>query len=134
MTGEPIGIKKNVPAYTAGEKCNPFMISSSKVLEGTGKMLVLAVGEHSQYGILQKTLVKESEETPLQTKLATLADQIGKVGMFSAALTFVAMLGHILYAAFASNNFVGHLLTLDTLLHLVDAFIVSVSIIVVAVP
>ena len=68
----------------------------------------------------------------MQTKLATLADQIGKVGMFSAALTFVAMLGHILYAAFASNNFVGHLLTLDTLLHLVDAFIVSVIIIVAA--
>ena len=34
------------------------MISSSKVLEGTGKMIVMAVGEHSQYGILRKTLVQ----------------------------------------------------------------------------
>ena len=44
------------------------------------------------------------------------------------------MLGHIIYGAYASNDFVKHLLTLETLLHLVDAFIISVSIIVVAVP
>lgn len=44
------------------------------------------------------------------------------------------MLGHIIYGVFAAGDFMGHLLTLDTLLHLVDAFIISVSIIVVAVP
>lgn len=54
--------------------------------------------------------------------------------MWSAGLTFIAMLGHIVYGAYVSSDFVGHLLTLDTLLHLVDAFIISVSIIVVAVP
>ena len=61
MTGEPIGIKKGVPTWKAGEKCNPFMISSSKVLEGTGRMIVMAVGENSQYGILRKTLVQQAE-------------------------------------------------------------------------
>ena len=54
--------------------------------------------------------------------------------MFSAALTFIAMLGHILYGAYASGDFIGSLFSLNTLLHLVDAFIISVSIIVVAVP
>ena len=44
------------------------------------------------------------------------------------------MLGHIVYGAYASDNFTGHLFTLDTLLHVVDAFIIAVSIIVVAVP
>jgi P-type Ca2+ transporter type 2B len=97
-------------------------------------MVVLAVGEHSQYGILKKTLVQEEDETPLQTKLSVLANQIGDVGMWSAGLTFIAMLGHILYAAYASGDIVGSLFRLDTLLHLVDAFIISVSIIVVAVP
>jgi magnesium-transporting ATPase (P-type) len=58
MTGEPLGIKKGVPTWKDGEKVNPFLISSSKILDGTGKMLVLAVGEHSQYGILKKTLAK----------------------------------------------------------------------------
>ncbi|MCB0368926.1 MAG: hypothetical protein KDD45_05600 [Bdellovibrionales bacterium] len=63
-----------------------------------------------------------------------LANQIGNVGFFAAIITFIAMLGHILYGAYASGDIVGKLLTLDTLLHLVDAFIISVSIIVVAVP
>jgi Ca2+ transporting ATPase len=58
MTGEPIGIKKHVPTWKDGEAVNPFLISSSKILEGTGKMVVLAIGEHSQYGILKKTLVQ----------------------------------------------------------------------------
>lgn len=44
MTGEPIGIKKGVPTWKEGENVNPFLISSSKILEGTGKMVVLAVG------------------------------------------------------------------------------------------
>jgi P-type Ca2+ transporter type 2B len=134
MTGEPIGIKKNVPTWKEGEKVNPFLISSSKILEGTGKMVVLAVGEHSQYGILKKTLVQEEDETPLQIKLSDLANQIGTVGFYAAILTFIAMLGHILYDAYATGDFLGSLWNLNTLLLLVDAFIVAVSIIVVAVP
>lgn len=63
-----------------------------------------------------------------------MANQIGNVGFYSAVLTFICMLGHIVYAAYQSNNFASHLFNLDTLLHVVDAFIIAVSIIVVAVP
>ena len=97
-------------------------------------MVVLAIGENSQYGILKKKIQASDDETPLQQKLTILAAQIGDVGMYSAALTFICMLGHILYGAYASGNFMGSLMTLDTVLHLVDAFIIAVSIIVVAVP
>ena len=54
--------------------------------------------------------------------------------MVSAAATFVCMLGHILWEAYISGDFTGSLFTLDTLHELVKAFIVAVSIIVVAVP
>lgn len=134
MTGEPEGIKKGTPTFRDGEKVNPFLISSSKILEGTGKMVVLAVGESSQYGILKKKIQASDDETPLQQKLSILANQIGDVGMWSAGLTFICMLGHILYGAYASGDFIGQLATLDTVLQLVDAFIIAVSIIVVAVP
>lgn len=36
-------------------------------------MIVLAVGEHSQYGKLKKALAGEDDETPLQQKLSILA-------------------------------------------------------------
>ena len=54
--------------------------------------------------------------------------------MVSAGATFLCMLGHILYDAYISGAFFETLLTLDTLHELVEAFIVAVSIIVVAVP
>jgi cell division protein FtsW (lipid II flippase) len=70
----------------------------------------------------------------LQQKLSVLAEQIGHVGMFAAFLTFLCMLGHIIYGAYASGDFISGLFNLGTLHHLVEAFIVAVSIIVVAVP
>ena len=48
-----------------------------------------------------------------------LAEQIGHVGMVSAAATFLCMLGHILYGAYVSGDFLGSLWTLDTLHELV---------------
>lgn len=45
ITGEADSIKKNVPVtYDKSEKVNPFLISGSKIVEGTGEILVLAVG------------------------------------------------------------------------------------------
>lgn len=54
--------------------------------------------------------------------------------MISAAATFICMLGHILFEAYQTGDMMGTLLSLDTLHQLVDAFIIAVSIIVVAVP
>lgn len=54
--------------------------------------------------------------------------------MYAAAATFLCMLGHILYDAYATGDMLGSLFRIDTLHHLVEAFIIAVSIIVVAVP
>jgi magnesium-transporting ATPase (P-type) len=54
--------------------------------------------------------------------------------MVAAGFTFLCMLGHIFYDSYATGDFVGALFTLNTLHHLVEAFIIAVSIIVVAVP
>lgn len=52
MTGEPDGIKK-FAFGSKQEKGNSFLISGSKINEGTGAMLVLATGRNSQYGKLK---------------------------------------------------------------------------------
>lgn len=61
MTGEPDGIKK-VPFNVKldAKKGNNFLISGSKVNEGTGAILVLATGTNSQYGKLKLVLQKEA--------------------------------------------------------------------------
>lgn len=69
-------------------------------MEGTGLMLVAAVGRNSYYGKLKETLLGTDDTTPLQEKLTVLADQVGVVGMYSAAATFMAMFVHYIYDCF----------------------------------
>ncbi|CAK5008965.1 unnamed protein product [Aphanomyces euteiches] len=61
MTGESILLKKD-------RKEAPFLLSGTKVMEGVGKMLVVAVGEHSQSGQITQLIagkaVKHEEKVP----------------------------------------------------------------------
>ena len=82
MTGESETVVKSV-------KDDPFLLANTKVMSGTGRMLVVAVGTSSQWGRLKAMLDQPTEETPLQTKLADLAERIGAVGIAAAVLTFV---------------------------------------------
>jgi len=70
---------------------DPFMIGGTVVCEGRGTFMVLAVGEHSQYGKIFSTLNEKQGQTPLQIKLEDLATQIGYAGMIVAALTFIVL-------------------------------------------
>lgn len=60
--------------------------------EGDGRILVLAVGEHSEWGQTMALVVGESQDTPLQEKLTVLAAAIGKVGLAVAVLCFVVLM------------------------------------------
>lgn len=83
ITGETQLVRKGVPTtYESGERKSPFLISGSKVMEGTGEMLVLAVGDQSQWGQAKKLMESsgKQEKTPLQEKLQDLADDIGSLG------------------------------------------------------
>ncbi|CAF1387663.1 unnamed protein product, partial [Rotaria sordida] len=55
LTGETDLIKKH-------ESEDPFLLSGTHIMEGSGKMLVLAVGEHSQMGMVNKLLCTITEE------------------------------------------------------------------------
>jgi hypothetical protein len=52
---------------------------------------VCAVGPHSRSGVAEDKLNIEDEGTPLQGKLETIANEIGKIGVYVALLTFIAM-------------------------------------------
>jgi P-type Ca2+ transporter type 2C len=93
-------------SYDRKEGASPFLISSSKLMSGTGLMVVAAVGKNSYYGKLKIRIQAEQDETPLQIKLTVLAEQVGQVGMFSAAATFLAMFIHYIYDCFAEGSFV----------------------------
>lgn len=66
------------------------------VMEGTGLMVVLAVGPNSRNGKLKQDLQDKEEITPLQLKLEGVVDQIGTIGQWCAILTFAGMTIHLI--------------------------------------
>ncbi|KAK3314088.1 hypothetical protein B0H66DRAFT_371380 [Apodospora peruviana] len=73
------------------EKLDCFIISGSKVNEGTGTFLVTAVGVNSSYGRITMAMHTEQEDTPLQKKLNNLADGIAWIGGGAALVLFIVL-------------------------------------------
>ena len=136
-TGESDAMKKTggeevwtrIMDGTATSKLDPFIISGSKVLEGVGTYLVTSVGVNSSFGKIMMSLQTENEGTPLQVKLASMANWIGYLGTTAAGLLFFILLIRFL-AALSGNT--------DPAAEkgsaFLDILIVAITIIVVAVP
>ncbi|EGC29255.1 P-type ATPase [Dictyostelium purpureum] len=108
----------------------PFFLSGCQVLEGSASMLVLAVGENSQWGKLRLLLQSPNSDTPLTQKLEKLAETIGKFGLIAAILTFAVLLLKFIIV-FVKSNETWHWSQLGTIVGFV---VTSITIIVVAVP
>ena len=72
---------------------SPLMLSGTHCVEGTGLAIVLAVGDHSQKGIIRRTVdnAQENSQTPLEEKLESIAENIGWFGMGAGIVTLVAL-------------------------------------------
>lgn len=121
LTGEADPIKKGL------EGGDPWVRSGTQVTEGSGRVLIIAVGEHSEWGRTMALVIGESGETPLQEKLGVLATAIGKVGFVVALICFIVLMIRwmIEEKGFPMSQFASGPL---------EFFIFAVTIIVVAVP
>ncbi|KAA8518127.1 hypothetical protein F0562_015601 [Nyssa sinensis] len=120
---EPVNINKE----------RPFLLGGTKVQDGSGKMLVTAVGMRTEWGKLMETLSEGGEdETPLQVKLNGVATIIGKIGLAFAVLTFVVLTVRFLVEKAVHNEFTDW--SSSDALKLLNYFATAVTIIVVAVP
>jgi P-type Ca2+ transporter type 2B len=123
-------------------------LAKTFVKTGEGKALVLSVGVNTRSGMAGEKLDMEDDPTPLQQKLGTIADQIGKIGLSVAILTFVTMT-----VKYTLEEFVWHeefpsycaAQTLKTpecqeanalslLKEVVHFFIIAITVVVVAIP
>lgn len=62
-----------------------------QVTEGSGKMLVVAVGTESEWGRTMALVATEASPTPLQDALGVLATAIGKIGLTVGVICFVVL-------------------------------------------
>lgn len=125
LTGE------SEPLYINHAK--PFLLSGTKVQDGSATMLVTAVGMKTEWGKLMETLNEGgNDETPLQVKLNGVATIIGKIGLVFAVLTFLVLTTRFLVEKLVHDELT-HWSSGDAL-KLLDFFAIAVTIIVVAVP
>lgn len=78
------------------------------------------------------TMNIEKDLTPLQQKLETIAEQIGKAGIYCAILTFIAMMIRLLCKIFYSQT--RELQDEQNLVDILDGIIIGLTVVVVAVP
>jgi Ca2+-transporting ATPase len=69
-----------------------FVVSGSKVLEGVGSYVVVAVGTKSFNGRIMMALRTDAENTPLQLKLNALAELIATLGSAAGLILFTALM------------------------------------------
>lgn len=100
-------------------------------MDGSGKILICAVGKKTQLGLLREKLNEESSPTPLQCKLEGVADDIGTVGTIFAGITLLALICHIVYDTYEAD---AGFATYEFLQQIIKAFMIAITIIVVAVP
>ncbi len=111
---------------------NPFLLADSMVVLGKGTAVICAVGINTRTGEVEEKLFEnDTEGTPLQMKLERVADFIGKIGMYVAVLTFIALAINAFLSRILSNQ---KIFSMSITNSLIDAVILSITIVVVAVP
>ena len=136
-TGESDQIRKTsyaecVERRESGEggKSDCFVLSGGKVVEGSGRYLVTAVGQRSQYGRLMMALQGDPENTPLQLKLNRMAEIIAWLGASAGLLLFIVLF--IRFAVQLKTN--ADRSAQDKAQNFIQILIIGVTVIVVAVP
>jgi Ca2+-transporting ATPase len=110
-------------------KLDPFILSGAQVTEGVGTFVVTSVGVNSSHGKIMMSLREDQEATPLQSKLNILAEYIAKLGGAAGLLLFVVLFIKFLVGLKGSD-----LSPAEKGQQFLGIFIVTVTIIVVAVP
>ena len=124
VTGESDVVKKGIRSNES-----PFLISGSKITEGTALAMVLAVGKNSFLGKnMERILNVEKTETPLELKLNYIAELLGKIGIAVGLLTLTVLIIYVIINISAGGwetKYSGKI---------IDSFIIGIVILVIAVP
>lgn len=148
MTGESIELKKENLSMclfrlrefeeeggerTPHEIPSPIMLSGTQIQTGEGWFMVIVVGKNSCVGKIMAKLDQEIEMTPLQEKLEQIANDIGLLGTYAAAITVTVLFIRF----FIEQGMVGYNWG-ENIGHYLEQWfryiIVGITIIVVAVP
>lgn len=130
LTGEPMIGKTTDEAEFDPEATYPsnVVMRGTTVVDGHGVMRVDLVGDETGYGkVYEGSQIDNNIDTPLQIQLKGLAGVISKAGYAIAGITFAVLTLKMLLHLEGMT-------TMDIISHLLNYFMVAVTLIVVSVP
>ncbi len=128
LTGESLPVQKDAELNISDDKTPlaermNMLYKGTYIVTGRGKLLVTAVGNNTEFGLIAKELnQEENNTTPLQEKLAKLGKNITIFGVCAAVIVFIAQIISFDYH---------HELSFEGVM---NAFVSSIVLIVAAVP
>ena len=139
LNGESEEVEKsdNVEFVKLSLNDNVSLFRESIVVDGECIMKVVETGDNTMYGNISKEMQEDTRPSPLKVKLGKLANQISKFGYIGAVIIAVAYLFQALFIQTGFNisetlNIVTNIPVL--IKYVIDALILAVVIIVMAVP
>ncbi|MDR1198231.1 MAG: calcium-translocating P-type ATPase, PMCA-type [Prevotellaceae bacterium] len=132
LTGEPSITKTTDKKDFDTDATYPsnMLMRGTTVIEGRGVMRIKAVGDNTEYGrVAQQSTIESNEKTPLNLQLSRLSSFIGRAGMILAGMIFVIMVLKGLI-----NGSMLNATWIDNIQQILNYFMISVVIIVMAVP
>ncbi len=132
LTGEPLTSKTTHEENFEKDATYPSnrVLRGTTVADGHGIMLVDKIGDATDYGkVYQGSQIDNDIDTPLQQQLNSLAKVISKAGYLIAAITFLS-----LTIKFLVSTPLDSIPATDIIGHLLNYFMVAVTLIVVSVP
>ncbi len=138
MTGENREVEKRLGRPGDGSPADPTtLLAGTVVLRGTGEYVVTAVGDATALGGISREVQASPRPSPLKIRLTQLARTISRLGYAAAALVALAYLVNtfLIDSAFTPALIRMKLTDLPYLAHhLLHAFTLALTVIVVAVP
>ena len=138
MTGENKEIVKSPSSdITKNPNSKSAVFRGCPVLSGEGEMEVFAVGDATFLGQISQEVQLRTRESPLKLRLAKLAKQISRLGYAAALLVGIAYLFNtfLMDSGFHTELILMKIRDVPYLLHhLLHAFMLGLTVIVVAVP
>ena len=138
LTGESREIeKKKCHATSPTPSSAGAVFRGSPILFGDAEIEIFAVGEATFLGQISKEVQIDTRESPLKLRLAKLAKQISALGYIAAILVALATLFNtfVIDSGFKSDVIMMKLTDINYLLkHLLDAFMLGLTVLVMAVP
>ena len=138
MTGESREIEKEASSDKSKTPHSPSaLFRGCLILSGKAEACVFAVGDSTMLGQISHEIGMQTRESPLKLRLTKLAKQISRIGYIAAFLVAVAYLfnsflidsgfeGAVILMKLSNLHYLGE--------HLLHAFMLGLTVIVVAVP